>query len=638
MFRILFVSLIGLIAFFSTSGMETSAASGANASPVMKGITIELNGETIIFNDPVLNKSGYVLLPMRDFYEAIGATVSWNKETLTASSTKNGHTVDLTINSKNATVDGAPVSVPVAPMMYKDRTYVPLRFVSENLAGSVTWEQSQRKVTIELNDSGDAPDVPGTPVEKPPVQHIIHMNDSKILMEEPIITRGGRTYIPAKYFEYYLENGYGAWLSKTEYELLVADTLYTFTVGSKTVYLDGQSMQMDESPFVEYGEIYVPVHFVVNNLTNSGRIQYDRNKQELYISINDYIFSGQKLDLSYGVLSVPQPVPNAALEGKRELIVSDNPEYLSPSHITDDIATLAEYKIDATTAAKEYSIFGWHLNHLGKKANIGITIENISDANTLEITNAQGVSKVGSDSSIKYDIGLPLADTFLSGNLKNAQGNGVKIAPGETKLIQSYMLDEEKALGFLNNIDVRSLNGANSKYIIRVVLSKDEAQDLTQIHSDVISLYDQHPRGVWPSSTITATLPTYTVGTAQTGYNISNGKTDNLLTTENSLTKMNGIIGNPGHFGMSYKVKVPVSNPNPEEHTIKISLAGRGGSYSGAVKYKDNVYLIPTITPGVSYVQLPEHVIGAGKQETLELEIMHAGGGNLPVAVYVETK
>ncbi|MFC7685753.1 copper amine oxidase N-terminal domain-containing protein [Ureibacillus sp. GCM10028918] len=635
MFRILFVSLVGFIAFFSILSNEASAA---NASPIMKGITIELNGETITFDDPVLNKSGYVLLPMRDFYEAIGATVSWDKASLTASSYKNGHTVELTINSTNAKVDGESVLVPVAAMMYKDRTYIPLRFVSENLDGTVAWDQSQRKVTIELNDSQETPDTPDTPVEIPPVQHIIHMNDSKILMDEPIITRGGRTYIPAKYFEYYLENGYGAWLSKEEYELLVADTLFTFSIGSNTVYVDGQSMEMAEKPFMEYGEIYVPVHFIVNSLTNSGRIQYDRTKQELYISINDYIFSGEKLDLSYGILNVPQLVPSAALEGKRELIVSDNPEYLSPTHITGDTATLAEYKVDAQNAEKEYSIFGWHLNHLGTKANIGITIENISDANTLEITKAQGISKVGSDNSIKYDIGLPLADNFLSGNLKNAEGNGIKIAPGETKLIQSYLLDEEKALGFLNNIDVRSLNGANSKYIIRVVLSKNDGEDLTSIHSDVVSLYDKHPRGVWPSSTISTTLPTYTVGTKQTGYNISNGKTDNLLTAENSLTKMNGTIGNPGHFGMTYKVNVPVSNPNEEEQTIKISLAGRGGSYSGAVKYDGTVYLIPTITPGVNYVQLPEHVIGAGKEEIIQLEIMHAGGGNLPVAVYVETE
>ncbi len=640
MFRIVLLSLTCMIAFFSTYNSEVAAAAG-KASLEMKGVTIELNGERITFKDPIINKSDYTLLPMRDFYEAIGATVSWNKETLTASSTKNGHVVELVINSKNAKVDGQNAFVPVTPLLYKDRTYIPLRFVSENFDGNVSWDQSQRMITIQLSDSQDSPDSPtspDTPEVKPPTQHILHINDSKIKMDEPIITKAGRTYVPAKYFKYNLENGYGNWLSNDAYELLVSDTLFTFYKDSNLVYVNGQAMDMVEIPFVQNDEMYVPVNFIVNSLTNKGRIQYNRDKQELYVFINDYIFTGQKLAVSYGNLNVPQLVEKATLEGSRDLLVSDNPETLVPSHITSDSTTLAQSNIQSTSATKEHSIFGWHLNYLNTTATIGITIENLSNSSALEITDAKGVSKIGFNNTIKYDIGLPLADTYLSGKLTTLNGKGIKIAPGETKLIQSYFLDQEKALGFINNIDVRSLNGSNSNYIIRVVLSKNENADLTQIHSEPIELYDQHPRGAWPSSTISANLPTYTVGASQTGYNISNGRTDNLLTAENSLTNINGTIGNPGHFGMTYKVNIPVNNPNAEEQAISIKLAGRGGAYSGAVKYNGQVYLVPTITPGVSYVELPDYIIGNGKSETIQLEIMHAGGSNLPVAVYVETK
>lgn len=647
MFRILALSLVSLMTLFSTIHNEASAATATSVEKglyLMKGVTLELNGEKVTFNDPILSKSNYLLLPMRDFYETIGATVNWNKQTQTASSIKNGHTVELTINTKNAKVDGKSVSVPVASVIYKNRTYVPLRFVSENFDGTVIWNQAQQKVTISLaNQDPSSPNVPlpnpsETPDAKPTTKSILHMNDSTIVMDEPIITKNGRTYVPAKYFVNYLENGYGKWLSNSEYDLIVADTNFTFINGSNTAYLDGQSMQITETPFIQYGEMYVPVLYIINSLTNSGRIQYNRANEELYIYINDYIFSGKELDLSYGTLKVPELVPSASLEGTRDLLVSDNPETLLPTHITSDTATLAQYNVQTTAATKEHSIFGWHLNYLNTKANIGITIENVSSSNTLEVANAEGVSKISLNNSIKYEIGLPLADAYLNGNLRSSQGDGIKIAPGETKLIESYMLDAGKALGFLNNIDIHSLDGGDSDYIIRVVLSKKDDDDLTQIHSDPVSLLNQHPRGAWPSATIAANLPTYTVGSTQVGYNLSNGKTDYLLTAENSLTSINGAGGNPGHFGMTYKINVPVTNPTPEEQTINIKLAGRGGEYSGAIRYNGELYLIPTIKPGVSYVTLPDYVISAGATDTIQLELMHAGGGNLPVAVYVETK
>ncbi|MDN4492172.1 copper amine oxidase N-terminal domain-containing protein [Ureibacillus aquaedulcis] len=639
MLRILVVSLVSLIALFSTFQNEAAASTAIGKNLyLMKGVTIELNGEKITFDDPILSKSNYLLLPMRDFYEAIGATVTWNKKSQTASSIKNGHIVDLTINSKKAKVDGKSTFVQVAPMLYKNSTYVPLRFVSENFDGTVTWNQKQQKVTIALTDDPDLPNTPTVPDSKPTNKSILHMNDSRIIMDEPIITRNGRTYVPAKYFVTYLENAYGNKLSNTEYELTVAETNFVFTNDSNRIYVDGQSMEVSEIPFSQYGETYVPVHFIINSLTNGGRIQYNRANEELYIYINEYIFSGKKLDLSYGSLKVPELVPTATLEGTRDLLVSDNPETLTSSHITTDTTTLAQYNVQTTSSKKEHSIFGWHLNYLNTKAKIGITIQNVSESNTLEIAKAEGASKISLNNSIKYEIGLPLADAYLNGNLRTSQGDGIQIAPGETKVIESYLLDEGKALGFLTDLDVHSLNGANGEYIIRVVLSKKDEDNLEEIHSEPISLLNQHPRGAWPSSTIATSLPTYTVDSAQVGYNLSNGKTDYLLTAENSLTNINGAGGNPGHFGMTYKVNVPVSNPSTEEKVIKIKLAGRGGQYSGAIRYNGEVYLIPTIKPGVSYVELPEYVISGGSDDTIQLELMHAGGGNLPVAVYVETK
>lgn len=68
-----------------------------------------------------------------------------------------------------------------------------------------------------------------------------------------------------------------------------------------------------------------------------------------------------------------------------------------------------------------------------------------------------------------------------------------------------------------------------------------------------------------------------------------------------------------------------------------MKLAGRGGLYSGAIKVNGKVYLVPSLRVGTEYVELPEYTID-GSSGTIELELMHAGGVNLPVAIYVGTK
>ena len=145
------------------------------------------------------------------------------------------------------------------------------------------------------------------------------------------------------------------------------------------------------------------------------------------------------------------------------------------------------------------------------------------------------------------------------------------------------------------------------------------------------------PRGVWPSSSIVSEFPTYTIGDAQVGYSISNGKTDHFLTKDSSLEQLNGSVGNSGHFGINYIVKIPVDNPSGQSQNVTLKLSGRGGLYSGAIKLNGQVHLIPTLKPGTEYIELPEYTINESN-EIITLEMMHSGGSNLPLAVYIETE
>ncbi len=609
-------------------GQASAFAASDKGIQVKNNVSININGETLRVNDPILNKSDFLLLPMRALYEAVGASVDWNNETLTASAIRNGKVVDLTIDSMTALVDGQAVAMDVAPFMYKDRTYMPLRFVSENFDGTVNWDATTQTVDITLTDGTS-----GQPQEDP---YILHINNQRIVMKDPIVTKQGRSYIPANYIYEYLEESSGKWLPDNSFELQISGMSFIFKENSNQVLVNDEVVTMEEKPFMQSGKMYVPASFIVNAL--GGNLRYITEKKEMYLYVYHYMYTSSFLEKSYGATSAPEPVPSARLEGDRDLMISDNPETLTRKLVPKSNATLSQYQVKADAATNKHRIFGWHYNTLGSEVQIGITIQNNSSTESIKVIDSKGINQKTGNNWVGHDIGLTLADATLNEKLKKSSSKGIVIAPGETKVIESYDLFHDYIIGFLHDLDIQAVNGGKPEYTIRTVLTKDQS-DLTSILSDPVAIdeYAKHPRGAWTSSTILAELPAYKVDSPEVGYNISNGRTDNLQTAENSLSQINGAMGNPGHFGMNYKVSIPLVNETGKTQTIKLKLAGRGGLYSGAVKVNGNVYLVPSLRASTEYVELPSYKM-KGSSDTIQVEFMHAGGVNLPVAIYVETK
>ena len=606
---------------------QASASAASDKIHVQNNVSIKIDGETLKVKDPILNKSDYLFLPMRALYEAVGASVDWKQETLTASANRDGKLVNLTINSKTALVDGQKVPMVVAPFMYKDRTYMPLRFVGENFGGNVNWNPTTQTVDISL--SGETGKPQGNP-------YILHINNQRIVMEDPIIVKQSRSYIPANYIYENLADSSGTLLPDKSFELQIAGMSFLFKENSNQVLVNDEVVTMEGKPFMQNGKMYVPISFVVNAL--GGNLRYIEDKRELYLYVYQYMYTSSFLEKSYGSTSKPQNVPSARLEGDRDLFISDNPETLTSKLIPKSNATLAQYQVKATTATNKHRVFGWHYNTLGTDVRMGITVQNTSSTESIEVIDSKGTSQQTGNSWVGHDIGLTIADTTFNDKLKNSSSKGIVIAPGETKVIESYDLLNRYIIGYLHDLDIQAVNGGTPEYTIRTVLTKDKS-NLTSILSDPvpIDVTVMHPRGTWTSSTILADLPAYTVDSSEVGYSISNGSTDDLLTAENSLSQINGTIGNPGHFGMNYKVSIPLVNQTGNTKTIKLKLAGRGGIYSGAVKVNGKVYLVPSLRVGTEYVELPDYKM-QGSSEKIELEFMHAGGVNLPVAIYIETK
>lgn len=91
---------------------------------------------------------GRTVLPIRSIIEAMGGKVSWNDASKTATITYKEKTISLTIDSTTMLVDGKAVEMDVAPMIYKDHTFLPIRPIMENLNGQVKWYDSIQVVAI----------------------------------------------------------------------------------------------------------------------------------------------------------------------------------------------------------------------------------------------------------------------------------------------------------------------------------------------------------------------------------------------------------------------------------------------------------------------------------------------------------
>lgn len=75
-----------------------------------------------------------------------------NKFTFTDPSVVEKHKVTMTINSKTMTVDGATKTTDAAPVISQDRTFVPLRALSEAFGADVEWK-TDNSIIIDYNDT-----------------------------------------------------------------------------------------------------------------------------------------------------------------------------------------------------------------------------------------------------------------------------------------------------------------------------------------------------------------------------------------------------------------------------------------------------------------------------------------------------
>ena len=121
--------------------------------PKMNVVTVRVNGEDITFEDPealpkIMNNR--TMLAARAFYEKIGAKVDWNGKARTVTVSKDKDKIVLTIGSNKAIVNGKEVALDSAATIVNDKTYIPVRFVSEAFGYKVKYDPNEGMPIVDI--------------------------------------------------------------------------------------------------------------------------------------------------------------------------------------------------------------------------------------------------------------------------------------------------------------------------------------------------------------------------------------------------------------------------------------------------------------------------------------------------------
>lgn len=134
-------------------------AVGLVASPAAAAeppIQVLLQGAPIQFDAEPLIENNRTLVPLRALSERLGFVVGFDDVERRITLTKGSDVLTLWVGKTEAMVNGKSFTLDVAPqILQNNRTFVPLRFISEHLGAKVFWDGALRHVRVTPKGQSD---------------------------------------------------------------------------------------------------------------------------------------------------------------------------------------------------------------------------------------------------------------------------------------------------------------------------------------------------------------------------------------------------------------------------------------------------------------------------------------------------
>lgn len=125
------------------TGLMLAALPSMSLAQNKDNVTVYVDGvklETKIGDPTPMIIENRTLMPFTAFLEAVGCEIGWDDASRTATATKDGTSIAVSINNNVAFVNGEPKTMEVPPQIIKERTMLPISFIAMELGYKVTWD------------------------------------------------------------------------------------------------------------------------------------------------------------------------------------------------------------------------------------------------------------------------------------------------------------------------------------------------------------------------------------------------------------------------------------------------------------------------------------------------------------------
>ncbi len=142
----------------ATPVAQTGSPPAADFGAPPSGQIPILYNDRHVYADPDILKQGRVLaalvrggtifIPLRSMFEQMGATVSYDAASKTATVSKAGAQVVVTVGKPEVVINGESRPLDVPPIVYRGVVLVPVRVISEGMGAYVQWVPDRRLVVV----------------------------------------------------------------------------------------------------------------------------------------------------------------------------------------------------------------------------------------------------------------------------------------------------------------------------------------------------------------------------------------------------------------------------------------------------------------------------------------------------------
>lgn len=135
------------IAFFMIF-MSMTVSASANGD-----IKVYLNNEKVTFDTAPIIRNDTTLVPFRAIFEKLDVTVQWFADEKRVTAQNDNTVITLFIDDTQMDVNGKKITLLTPPIIYNNRTLVPLRAISEAVGAEVEWNEEARTIYITAQES-----------------------------------------------------------------------------------------------------------------------------------------------------------------------------------------------------------------------------------------------------------------------------------------------------------------------------------------------------------------------------------------------------------------------------------------------------------------------------------------------------